>query len=89
MITLLPITDTQTISKAVSHLVLSSRVSQFVGAADTALADSITGFLDGFESGQLEGGSRWEEFRPSEQQHGAGSEDREYYTYSELPRAAY
>ena len=33
-------------------------MSQFVGAADTALADSITGFLDGFESGQLEGGSR-------------------------------
>merc|ERR1719211_216393 len=55
---------------------VDSRVSQFVGAADTALADSITGFLDGFESGQLEGGSRWEEFRPSEQQLGAGSEDR-------------
>ena len=84
----MPITDTQTSSKAVAHLVLF-RVSQFVGAADTALADSITGFLDGFESGQLEADTRWAEFRPSEQQHGAGSEEREYYTYSELPRAAY
>ena len=84
----LPITDTQTSSKAVVHHVLF-RVSQFVGAADTALADSITGFLDGFESGQLEADTRWAEFRPSEQQHGAGSEEREYYTYSELPRAAY
>ena len=85
----LPITDTQTSSKAAAHLVVIPRVSQFVGAADTALADSITGFLDGFESGQLEADTRWAEFRPSEQQHGAGSEEREYYTYSELPRAAY
>ena len=62
-------------------------MSQFVGAADTALADSITGFLEGFE-GRLPSGlgsldrqsGGYDDFRPSE---------KEYYAYSELPRSAY
>ena len=59
------------------------RVSQFVGAADTALADSITGFLEGFEGripSSLDRQSQYDDFRPSE---------KEYYAYSELPRSAY
>ncbi len=51
------------------------------------MADSITGFLEGFEGrlpsslGSLDrqaGG--YDDFRPSE---------KEYYAYSELPRSAY
>ena len=58
-------------------------MSQFVGAADTALADSITGFLEGFE-GRIPGGldrhSGYDDFRPSE---------KEYYAYADLPRSAF
>ena len=58
-------------------------MSQFVGAADTALADSITGFLEGFEGrfpSNLDRQSQYDDFRPSE---------KEYYAYSDLPRSAY
>ena len=58
-------------------------MSQFVGAADTALADSITGFLEGFEGkfpSNLDRKSGYDDFRPSE---------KEYYAYSELPRSAF
>merc|ERR1711953_879719 len=68
---------------------IESRVTQFVGEADTILADSITGFLEEFQ--RLQDGKNanrkilaaqsfdqyYDTFRPSEQ---------EYYSYSELPR---
>ena len=62
------------------------RVSQFVGAADTVLADSITGLIDQFDrmgdssSQTLSSHQYYDDFVPSEP---------EYYSYSELPRAAY
>ena len=65
------------------HFIPNFRVSQFVGAADTALADSITGFLEGFEGrfpSNLDRKSGYDDFRPSE---------KEYYAYSELPRSAF
>ena len=65
------------------HIIPNFRVSQFVGAADTALADSITGFLEGFEGrfpSNLDRKSGYDDFRPSE---------KEYYAYSELPRSAF
>ena len=68
------------------------RVTQFIGETDTLLADSITGLINHFENYKntdinsfvdpsdpiRRNIQKYETFRPSE---------KEYYTYSELPRA--
>merc|ERR1711953_961467 len=67
---------------------MEQRVTQFVGDADTLIADSLTGFLENFQKLQdgknakrkyldAQGFDQYDTFRPSEQ---------EFYSYSDLPR---
>ena len=60
-------------------------MSQFIGQADTVLADSISGIIEKFENVnpvekriEQHQHQTFDDFHPSEQ---------EYYSYSELPRA--